>query len=60
MIVGIGSDIIKIQRIADSLERLGERFARRILSVEELVNVKGIGDKKLSKLSASLVVAKPE
>ena len=36
MIVGIGSDIIKIQRIADSLERLGERFAKRILSVEEL------------------------
>lgn len=37
MIVGIGSDIIKIQRIADSLERLGERFAKRILSLEELV-----------------------
>jgi holo-[acyl-carrier protein] synthase len=36
MIVGIGSDIIKVQRIADSLERLGERFAKRILSVEEL------------------------
>ena len=35
--MGIGSDIIKIQRIADSLERLGERFAKRILSVEELV-----------------------
>jgi len=30
------------------------------LSVEDLVKVKGIGDKKLSKLSASLVVAKPE
>ena len=37
MIVGIGSDIIKIQRIADSFERLGERFVKRILSVEELV-----------------------
>jgi holo-[acyl-carrier protein] synthase len=37
MIVGIGSDIIKIQRIADSLERLGERFAKRILSEEELI-----------------------
>jgi holo-[acyl-carrier protein] synthase len=37
MIVGIGSDIIKIQRIRDSFERLGERFAKRILSVEELV-----------------------
>ncbi|MFT6310788.1 MAG: holo-[acyl-carrier protein] synthase [Porticoccus sp.] len=37
MIVGVGSDIVKIQRIADSLDRLGERFAKRILSVEELV-----------------------
>ena len=37
MIVGIGSDIIKVQRIADSFERLGERFAKRILSVEELI-----------------------
>jgi|TARA_B110000902_G_scaffold262426_1_gene339282 holo-[acyl-carrier protein] synthase len=37
MIVGIGSDIVKLQRITDTLERLGERFARRILSAEELV-----------------------
>jgi holo-[acyl-carrier protein] synthase len=37
VIVGIGSDIVNIQRIADSLDRIGERFAQRILSEQELL-----------------------
>ena len=36
MIVGIGTDIVKISRIRESLDRLGERFAERILAASEL------------------------
>ena len=36
MIFGIGTDILKIERIAAAYERYGERFARRILMPEEL------------------------
>lgn len=37
MIYGIGTDIVLIARIRDLLERFGERFARRVLGPEELV-----------------------
>jgi holo-[acyl-carrier protein] synthase len=36
MIVGIGTDIVHTSRIKASLERLGQRFAERILTVDEL------------------------
>ena len=36
MIVGIGTDIIRIERIRTSLDRRGEAFARRILTDAEL------------------------
>ncbi len=36
MVVGIGTDIVKIDRIGKSLDRLGERFAQRILTSSEL------------------------
>ena len=35
MIVGIGTDIVSIERIAGVLERHGERFVKRILTPEE-------------------------
>jgi len=35
MIAGIGVDIVEIRRIDESLSRLGDRFAQRILSDEE-------------------------
>jgi holo-[acyl-carrier protein] synthase len=35
MIVGIGTDVVSIERIAGVLERHGERFLNRILTVEE-------------------------
>jgi len=35
MIVGLGSDIVEVERIEDALQRLGEKFARRILNDEE-------------------------
>ena len=37
MIYGLGTDICDVRRIRDSLERHGERFARKILSESELV-----------------------
>ncbi|MBL8497091.1 holo-ACP synthase [Nitrosomonas sp. JL21] len=35
MIFGIGADIVESARIAQSLDRFGERFARRILTDDE-------------------------
>jgi holo-[acyl-carrier protein] synthase len=37
MILGIGTDIVSIARIRDTLDRHGARFAQRILSDIELV-----------------------
>ena len=36
MIFGIGTDLIRIERLQGSIERFGARFARRILMPEEL------------------------
>lgn len=36
MIVGIGIDLAEIQRIAESLEKYGERFEKRIFTEEEI------------------------
>lgn len=35
MIIGIGTDLVDIARISQSIERLGERFVDRILTPEE-------------------------
>ena len=35
MVIGIGTDIVNIERIDASLQRFGEQFARRILTPEE-------------------------
>ncbi|GAB3488740.1 holo-ACP synthase [Marinomonas epiphytica] len=36
MIIGIGTDLVEIERIEQSMEKLGERFAKRILTAYEL------------------------
>jgi len=36
MIYGVGTDICRIPRIAEALQRNGERFARRILGPDEI------------------------
>ena len=36
MIIGIGTDVCDIRRIASTLERRGERFAERVLGAAEL------------------------
>lgn len=39
MIVGIGTDIVEIPRIAKVYEKQGQAFAKRLLSAEELVEL---------------------
>jgi len=36
MILGVGIDIIEVERVAASVERFGERFLKRILVEEEI------------------------
>jgi len=36
MIFGIGTDIVRVERIRADLERFGERFAERILTASEM------------------------
>ena len=36
MIYGIGTDIVQIRRIGESIERFGDRFAKRVLADEEI------------------------
>ena len=38
MIFGIGTDIVRVGRIQDNLDRHGERFSQRILTEAELVD----------------------
>ena len=37
MIVGVGTDVVEIARVAGALERWGDRFVQRILTPEERV-----------------------
>ena len=37
MIFGIGTDIVRIKRIQQSIDKFGDKFADRILSEQELV-----------------------
>ncbi|PSJ51033.1 holo-ACP synthase [Kumtagia ephedrae] len=41
MIIGIGSDLIDIRRIASSLDRYGERFVKRIFTDVEQAKAEG-------------------
>ncbi|MGE5240039.1 MAG: holo-ACP synthase [Bacteroidota bacterium] len=41
MIFGIGTDIVRVERIQADLERFGERFAERILTVAEMQEFRG-------------------
>lgn len=37
MILGIGTDIVKVQRIDASIKKYGDRFAQRILTHDEFI-----------------------
>lgn len=36
MIFGIGTDIVRVKRMQENIEKFGDKFAERILSTEEL------------------------
>lgn len=38
MIFGVGTDILKVDRVASAYERFGERFVRHLLMPEELLD----------------------
>lgn len=37
MIFGIGTDIVRVKRMQDNIDKFGDKFAERILSAEELI-----------------------
>ncbi len=41
MVIGIGTDVIEIARIARSIERFGEAFLRRVYTAEEVAYCRG-------------------
>ena len=41
MIIGIGTDLAKVSRLEESLERFGDRFAGRILAPVEMTEYRG-------------------
>ena len=45
MILGIGSDLADIRRVADTLERFGERFTSRIFTDVERARCEASGDR---------------
>ena len=36
MVLGLGSDLVEIRRIQESMERFGERFLRRVFTEDEI------------------------
>jgi holo-[acyl-carrier protein] synthase len=42
MIFGIGTDIVRVERMIKNLERFGEQFAERILTTEEMVEFRAV------------------
>lgn len=44
MIYGVGTDIVRIARMRDMIERFGDEFTRRIYTAEELREASGRSD----------------
>ena len=44
MTIAIGTDIVEIKRIADALERQGDKFVQRILTESEIAEYRGRGN----------------
>ena len=60
MIIGLGTDIVNIERIAKTLQKFDEHFLTRIFTAEELETIAACGDggnKKACK-AAKLFAAK--
>ena len=46
MIIGIGTDIVQIQRIAEAQKQYGDKFIRRILTLSEQERFNGLSPKQ--------------
>lgn len=44
MTIAVGTDIVEIQRIADALERQGDKFVQRILTESEIADYQARGN----------------
>jgi holo-[acyl-carrier protein] synthase len=55
-VIGIGTDIVKVSRIDEVVERQGERFVRRILTATEMEEF--AGSKMANRLLAKRFAAK--
>ena len=58
MIKGIGTDIVEINRIANSIERTGERFINRILTPHERQQLDQLSPEKQASFVAKRFAAK--
>lgn len=58
MITGIGADIVRVQRLEQSLQRHGERFAQKILGEGEWQEFQRCGEKSQPHFLAKRFAAK--
>lgn len=58
MILGIGTDIIEIDRIQESIDRVGERFVKRILTESEQVQYNTLAQDRRASFLAKRFAAK--
>ena len=61
MILGIGIDVSRIERVEEFIERYGERFARRILTEQEKIDcfrVKNPGERVAGCIAAKEAASK--
>ncbi len=58
MIIGIGTDIVRIARIAQSIERFGGHFLRKILTEKELAQMPVHNEKRRAEWTAARFACK--
>lgn len=58
MIIGVGIDLVEIERIRDALDRHGERFAHRILSAAEYADWTTVSEALRARFLAKRFAAK--
>ena len=58
MIIGVGIDLVEIERIRDALDRHGERFAHRILSTAEYADWTAVSEALRARFLAKRFAAK--
>ncbi len=52
MIVGIGTDIVEVERIKESISKFGDKFSRKIFTEEEINYCESYNDLKFERYAA--------